>query len=403
MLFVPPRHGKSSMVTVRYPVWRLEREPEKRIIVAAYNQTLANKFSRQARRIAVERINVSEERTAVEEWETVEGGGFRAIGVGGGITGQGGHLIVIDDPVKNREEASSEVYREKVWEWYTDDLYTRLEPGGAIILIQTRWHEDDLAGRILQSEDVGNWTVVSLPAEAEEGDLLGREIGQALCEERYPKEVLERIHRVLGSRSYHALYQQSPQPDEGGMFKRHWFEIVKKAPAEARRIRYWDFAATEGAGAFTAGVKMAYHEGIYYIEDVIRGQWSTEQREKIMKQAAILDDKSNSSQVSIWFEQEPGSSGVDAMKATIRLMTGHDIHADKVTGAKELRWSIMEGPAEAGDIKLVLGSWNNVWLDEMCTVPNSKYRDQADATAGAFNKLYQPPAEMSQHVNPFYS
>ena len=148
MLFVPPRHGKSEQTTIRYPTWRLERDPTLRVIVGAYNQILANKFSRKARRIAVQRLDLSAERVAVEDWETAQGGGFRVVGVGGGITGQGGDLIIIDDPVKNREEANSQAYRDRVWEWYTDDLYTRLEPGGAIILIMTRWHEDDLAGRI---------------------------------------------------------------------------------------------------------------------------------------------------------------------------------------------------------------------------------------------------------------
>ena len=135
MLFVPPRHGKSEMVTIRYPVWRLERSPSMRVIIAAYNQTLVNKFSRKARAIARRRMILSEHRTAVEEWETTAGGGLRSVGVGVGITGQGGDLIIIDDPVKNRAEANSLTYREHVWEWYRDDLYTRQEPGCAMVLI----------------------------------------------------------------------------------------------------------------------------------------------------------------------------------------------------------------------------------------------------------------------------
>lgn len=135
MLFLPPRHAKSETATVRYPAWRLEDNPELRIIVAAYNQTLANKFSRKTRRIVRSRLPLSTERNAAEDWETTKGGGVRAVGVGGGVTGQGGDLIIIDDPVKNREEADSLTYRDKVWDWYTDDLYTRLEPGAAMILI----------------------------------------------------------------------------------------------------------------------------------------------------------------------------------------------------------------------------------------------------------------------------
>ncbi|NLE76759.1 MAG: terminase, partial [Chloroflexi bacterium] len=211
MLFLPPRHGKSELVTVRYPVWRLAHEPGLRVIVGAYNQTLANKFSRKARRVAQGAgLRLSPERSAVEDWELARGGSLRAVGVGGGITGQGGDLIVIDDPVKSREEANSEAYRERVFDWYTDDLYTRLEPGGAAILIMTRWHEDDLAGRILRSEDGPNWEALSLPAEAEEGDVLGRAVGEALCPARYDVAALREIRTVLG-RSYWALYQQRPQ------------------------------------------------------------------------------------------------------------------------------------------------------------------------------------------------
>src|SRR5690606_22580988 len=132
MIFLPPRHGKSELVTVRYAAWRLEQDPTLPIIVAAYNHTLAQRFSRKIRRIVRERMALSDERSAVDEWETTEGGGVRAVGVGGGVTGMGSRLIIIDDPVKSRAEADSPAYRERVWEWYTNDLYTRREPGAAI-------------------------------------------------------------------------------------------------------------------------------------------------------------------------------------------------------------------------------------------------------------------------------
>ncbi len=223
MINCPPRHGKSEKVTIRYPIWRLQRDPTMRVVIGAYNQVLADKFSRKARRIAEGVIELSKERTAVSDWETARGGGMRAVGVGGGITGQGGNLIIIDDPVKNREEANSETYRERCWDWYTDDLYTRLEPGGQLVVIQTRWHEDDLAGRILASDDAPNWTVINLPALALDGDELGRAPGEALCPERYDVEALEGIRSVLGSYSFQALYQGSPTPEEGARFRRSWF------------------------------------------------------------------------------------------------------------------------------------------------------------------------------------
>ena len=260
MLFLPPRHGKSELVTVRYATHFLECHPDKNVIIGAYNQTLANKFSRKARAIAGLRLKFNDTRTAVEEWETEKGGIFRSVGVGSGVTGQGGNLIIIDDPVKNREEAESQVYRDKVWDWYTDDLYTRAEPNAPIILIMTRWHKDDLAGRILASEDGKNWEVVCLPAEAEPGDPLGRTLGEALCPDRYDLTRLRRIKSVLG-RSYSALYQQRPVPREGGMFKEIWLKLEDVVPAQARRVRWWDKASTEGGGDFTAGTLVAYAEG----------------------------------------------------------------------------------------------------------------------------------------------
>lgn len=388
MLFLPPRHGKSELATVRYAAWRLEREPATRVIIGAYNSTLAEKFSRKCRRIVENRIPLSKDRTAVLDWETATGGGVRAVGVGGGITGQGGNLIIIDDPVKSREEANSETYRERVWDWYKDDLYTRREPGCALILIMTRWHEDDLAGRILASEDGPNWTVVTLPAEAEENDPLGREPGEALCPERYDLAALKDIRQTLGN-SYYALYQQRPLPAEGGMFKRHWFEVVQASPAVAERVRYWDNAGTDAGGDWTAGVLMARAgTGVYCVEDVVRGQWSAMQREDVKRQTAELDQQ-RYGHVSVWNEQEPGSGGKESAAATVRNLEGFAIRTERVTGDKAVRAEPFAAQAEAGNVKLLSGAWNAAYIEELCAFPQGKHDDMVDASSGAFNKLAQ--------------
>jgi len=398
MVFEPPRHGKSEMVTVRYPVWRLERDPEMRVIIGAYSQTLANRFSRRSRSIARERLALNEERAAAEEWETAEGGGFRASGVGAGVTGMGGQLIIIDDPVKNREEANSEAYRERVWNWYTDDLYTRLEPDGAIILIMTRWHEDDLAGRILNSEQAGDWTVVSLPAIAEADDPLGREAGTALCPERYDLEALGRIRATLGH-SFYALYQQRPQPLEGGMFKRGWFEIVDAVPwSMGKVVRYWDKAGTADAGAFTVGVLMGYLNGVFYVLDVERGQWTAGTREQVIKNTAYMDRQQWGDAYEVWVEQEPGSGGKESAENTIRNLAGFTVHADRPTGDKSLRAEPYAAQAEAGNVRLVNSDWNAAYIDELAAFPTGTYADQVDASSGAFNhlttKAYGPPGSV---------
>lgn len=391
MIFLPPRHYKSEMVTVRYSAWRLECDPSMRVIVGAYNQLLADKFSRKARRIVETRIPLAKDRQAVQDWETQEGGGLRAVGVGSGITGQGGELVIIDDPVKSREEAQSEVYREKVWDWYTDDIYTRLEADSAVILIMTRWHEDDLAGRILASEQAGDWTVCSLPAEAEEGDPLGREVGEPLCPEKFDKAALADRRAVLGN-SYYALYQQRPQPKEGDMFKAHWFKIVRAVPSGTAWVRYWDNAGTAGGGDYSAGVLMGRTpEGRFIVADVVRGQWSPHERES-MKQLTAAQDAETYGRVVIWNEQEPGSAGKESAATTIRNLAGYAVYAETATGDKVTRAEPFAAQCEAGNVDLLSGPWNGKYLGELTAFPNGKRKDQVDGSSGAFNKLAQVSA-----------
>ncbi|MEJ7624080.1 MAG: phage terminase large subunit [Pyrinomonadaceae bacterium] len=185
MIFMPPRHGKSEMVTVRYTAWRIEMEPGLNVILGSYNQKLANRFSRKVRRIVEERVTMSKDRRAVDEWETSAGGGVRAVGVGAGVTGFGASLIMIDDPIKSRAEAESPVRRDNAWNWFSDDIYTRLEPDAAVVLIQTRWHEDDLAGRLIEAAKDGGdeWEIVNLPAIAEAGNAAGN-AGTLACKTR---------------------------------------------------------------------------------------------------------------------------------------------------------------------------------------------------------------------------
>jgi predicted phage terminase large subunit-like protein len=224
ILSVPPRHGKTEKMTVRQAAYRLELDPSLPIILAAYNSKTARKFSRKIRRLARGRIELSKERQAAEDWETEAGGGVRAAGVGEGIAGLPGKLILVDDPIKDAAEADSQAFRDRVWEWYTEDVYTRLEPGGAIVITMTRRHEDDLVGRILASEDGPSWTVIRLPAIAEDtGDPIGRAPGEALCPDRYDETALARIKRVVGPRTWSSLYQQRPAPAEGYIFKSEWF------------------------------------------------------------------------------------------------------------------------------------------------------------------------------------
>jgi predicted phage terminase large subunit-like protein len=386
MLFVPPRHGKSELATIHYPAFRLEQEPSQRVVIAAYNATLAEKFSRRVRGIARNRIALDPERSAVNDWQTAQGGGCRAVGVGGGITGQGGDLIIIDDPVKSREEADSPTYRDRVWNWYTDDLYTRLEPNASIILIMTRWHEDDLAGRILASNQADQWTVVDLPALAMAGDALGRSEGAPLCPDRYDLPALLDIKQTLGPRGWQALYQQKPAPPEGAMFKRHWFAIVKSIPAAVARVRYWDLAGADtGKGDYTVGLLMAKSaDGRFWIEDVIRVQLTAHPRNQLITRTAELDSQRGPVQTIV--EQAPGLAK-EATDTVIRILAGYNAKADRVSSDKVTRAEPFAAQAEAGNVALLAGVWNTTFLDELTAFPYVDHDDQTDTGSGALNQL----------------
>lgn len=276
MIFMPPRHGKSELASKRFPAWCLGRKPTRQIIAASYNSDLASDFGRNVRNIVAEPefgqvfpgVSLAPDSQAANRMNTNKGGAYVAAGVGTAVTGRGAHIALIDDPFKDREEADSERRRDLVWDWYRSTLYTRLMPGGSIVLIQTRWHEDDLAGRILEQE-ADQWEVLELPALDE--------TGAALWPEWYDAAALNRIKATIGPREWSALYQQKPQPDEGAFFKREWLKEWKELPS----LRYYgtsDYAVTDGGGDWTVhriwGVDSA---GDVYRVDGWRGQTASDE------------------------------------------------------------------------------------------------------------------------------
>lgn len=398
MIFMPPRHTKSETVTVRYGAFRLENNPKLNIILGCYNQKLANRFSRKTLRITRSRMALSADRKAVEEWETAIGGGFRAVGVGGGITGFGADLIIIDDPVKNREEAESETYREKCWEWFNDDLYTRLEPGGAIVLIMTRWHDDDLAGRLIKEmEDGGErWEIVSLPALAEAKDPLRRKPGEALCPARYDEKKLNDLKRQLGSYSFAALYQQRPIPLEGALFKRDWFgkdKIIDRAPEGLKWARGYDLAvSTKTSADYTASFRCAFtKDGDLIIDGGYRKRVEfPEQLRYVVKR--MTDEKHTRHGVE---KALHGEALVQSLRR-IPAVRGIPLKAVKVDTDKFTRALGWANLAEAGKVYLVNGNWNGDFLDEICrfTGKGDKHDDQVDAVSLAVSMLVKRKSQL---------
>jgi predicted phage terminase large subunit-like protein len=413
MIFAPPQNGKSELASVRLPAYWLSRRPDDPVILSSYAASLAEAKSRQARQV-VESPEYAllfpgtatrRDSRSVSHWE-LDGhrGGMLAAGVGGPVTGHGALLGIIDDPHQNWQEAQSEVVRETVWEWFRSTFRTRIWERGAIVLIMTRWHEDDLAGRLLRDQP-GEWTVLRLPAIAEtqadrdagdtllglpigHADPLGRQPGEPLCPARFSLDALEALRRDVGSLAWAGQYQGVPRQPEGNRFKRSWFVVVDAAPYRAVRTRYWDKAATEGQGDFTAGVLMARgSDGVFYIEDVQRGQWSPAQRDAVMLATARRDALRYSNSVQIVVEQEPGSGGRESAMSSIKLLVGHPVKAHKVTGSKEVRAEPFASQAEGGNIRIVRAPWNAAFLDEVAAFPNGAHDDQLDAAAGAFNWL----------------
>lgn len=282
MVFMPPRNGKSMTISKRFPAWYLGRHPDNNVIMASYAFTLVRSFSKDVRDVIESRrykivfdISTADDSRQVKDWDIAGyGGGLLAQGVGGSITGYGAHLFIIDDPFKDQKEAESPLNRDKVWDWYRSVVLTRLEPNAAIILVMTRWHQDDLAGRILAEEKLSGikeWEVINFPALATADDILGRKEGEALWPERYPVDVLLNTKRTVGSRVWSALYQGNPQDSESQKFKREWFRMYDNLPKEAFIKR--------GGGADTAtSLKSANdntslvdvcrdEEGFLYVDD----------------------------------------------------------------------------------------------------------------------------------------
>lgn len=291
MITMPPRHGKSMLASEFFPAWYIGRNPDHYVVTATYAQELADDFGRKVKNqiedaayqcvfpgVALADDSKSAKRFHIDgsfggyEHSTGQRGAFYAVGVGGPLTGRGAHLLLIDDPVKNREDAESEVIRKKTKDWYTSTAYTRLMPGGRIVIIQTRWHEDDLAGWLQAEHQHEGWVTLNLPAIDNDG--------KALWPEQYDVPALEKIRRALPPRDWSALYQQTPSPDTGDYFKRDWIRTTNSLPPRESLNVYGasDYAVTSDGGDYTVHVVIGIDpEGRIYLLDLWRKQASSDE------------------------------------------------------------------------------------------------------------------------------
>lgn len=413
LLISPPQHGKSTSIE-DFASWVAGKDNTAKEFYCSYSENLGIRTNRVVQRTmdspkykrvfpetCLNSANVITlagrplRNAYVIEYTNSKGelttGYFRNTTVNGQITGQGMGIGFIDDPIKGRAEAMSLNNRDKVWEWLTDDFMTRFEDTAGFVLTMTRWHMDDPGGRLL--ERFPHAVVVHYPAIATEDEEF-RSIGDPLFPEHKSLEFLLERKNSMSQASWESLYQGSPIIVGGGMFPVEKFKLIDLPPNPRdvkQTVRYWDKAATEDGGAYTAGVLMhEMKDGTFVVSDVVRGQWSAMVREQRMRQVAELDRQAWNV-VRIWIEQEPGSGGKESAERSVMNLRGFIVKLDKVTGAKEIRAEPYSSQVERGNVALVKSvgpnGWNKAFIDEHEHFPTGTYKDQVDAAAGAFAKL----------------
>lgn len=428
MVFMPPRHWKSTTVSVLFPPWFLGRNPDCRVIMASYNSSLATGFSRRARNHMLDNpyravfgdksalpgpVAISDDSRSVESWDIAgQRGGMAAAGVGSGITGKGAHLFIVDDPHKDRADVESIVKRESVWNWWTSTAYTRLEDGAAVVLILTRWHQDDLAGKLIKQmlEDplADRWTILCLTALAEEWarsveqekviqaikegwfmsvDPLNRVPGEALWEEMFGLETLQTIKANIGGYDWVSLYQQRPRKLEGQIIKAQRIKIIgaHEVPDEVRPVRYWDLAVGRSQKAHhLAGGKCGRDkQRRFYIMDIKRipAPWS-EARPKI-KRTMLADPMEIVQGIEVVGQQD----GYYQEFRDDAELQGRSIVAVAPKGDKVARAQLWATRIEDDLVYMVRGPWNDDFISECVSFPLGAADDQVDSVSGAWQML----------------
>jgi len=400
-----------------FPTWALHQNPELRIATASYSQSLANRNGRVIRNNLIAHptlgLDIAADNGSVHEWQIAgHTGGVLSVGIGGGLTGRPADMLIIDDPIKDRREADSETYRENVWSWWTDTASTRLAPGAPVVLILTRWHEDDLAGRLIGAEDGHLWRVVNIPAQADhrpeagEVDALGREPGEWMqsARARTPAQweaIKLRSVTTKGARTWVSLYQGRPSSPEGSMFKREWWKEYQQPQwyvrsdgshcvyeADAELIQSWDmaFKDTETSDFVVGQVWM--RRGVdCYLLDQVRGRFDFPET---MRQVQQLTAKWPQALLKIIEDKANGTAVIASLSRTVAGI----VPDDPGQNGKEARAAAVTPLIEAGNVFLPapeLAPWVGELISECSNFPTGKHDDQVDALSQALNRLVIRP------------
>ena len=397
IITVPPRHGKSELVSHWLPVWFLKKFPWKRVGLASYEMGFASEWGGAAKDTITENADelgfeLTKDTKAKGRWRLRGyGGGMTVSGIGGPITGRGFDLVIIDDPIKNDQEALSKVYRERNWRWYRSVLRPRLEPGGSIVIVMTRWHQGDLAGRLLYNAEVEEdeelaeledvppdpWEVINFPAIAEAGDPLGRIEGEALWPGRYPLVALQKLRIAVGPFWWSAQHRGNPQPEGGGIIKMPWFKYYEEEdiPAQfSRLIQQWDTAYKVGQKhdrSVCVTIGELRHPTRYFILDLFVKRLEFPE---LTRFSQAHYDKWNPDHVLI----EDKSSGISLIQQ-LRRDTTVPIRAIKAVDDKVTRTHTVTGIIEAGQVLLPgRAPWLAEFLDEVTNFPTGAHDDITD-------------------------
>ena len=398
LILMPPGSAKSTISSVLFPAWWLHNHKQTSIIATSHTAELAEHFGRRVRNLIAEfpttlGYDLAADSHAAHRFATTEQGEYFATGVNGPVIGRRADLVLIDDPVKNHADADSAHARDHLWNWYRSELITRLKPGGRVVVIMTRWHHDDLGGRLLASDD--KWDELKLPALAEANDPLDRALGQPLWPEWESADALARKRAIVGARIWAAQYQQAPLTDASGMFPAQRVAVIDAAPTEGRCVRAWDLAATAAADGrdpdWTVGVKLQRTaDGACYVLDVVRLRAGPHEVSETIVATAARDG----SAVVIGLPQDPGQAGKQQVAWLTSRLVGHHVVASPETGSKVTRAAPVAALVEAGRLSMLRAAWNAAFTAELADFPHGRKDDQVDALARAYSLLAEaaPPS-----------
>jgi len=398
---IPPGTTKSTICSVMYPAWIWTRMPSARIIAGSHTANLSLDLSRKSRLIinsekysnTFPEIQLSGDQSTKSYFVNTANGARLATMVGGVPTGFHAHFLIVDDPI-DPKGATSDAELKASNDWMKETLSTRkVDKGVAItILIMQRLHEIDPTGDWIKRSNKEDLKHINLPAELSEStepsEIIPFYKDGLLDPIRLSKKILEQQKRDLGEFGYACQFDQTPIPRGGGEFKTSRIQVELAPPLKwLARVRYWDKAGTKDGGCYTAGVLMGLdRHNFVWILNVMRGQWDAFEREQNIKQAAEQDGEL----VRIYVEQEPGSGGKESAENTIRNLVGHRIYADRPTGNKETRAEPFACSVNGNLVRMIKAEWNYAYINELMHWPMSGYKDQVDASSGAYNKLTKP-------------